>query len=73
MYMEFGTRPLLEVMDALRGDHWLHLNPDADPALVSQIKQRLFNAFFVDTPEWKRAVWDQVSQATAQALDGLAR
>jgi hypothetical protein len=73
MYMEFGTRPLLEVMDALRGDHWLHLNPDADPALASQIKQRLFNAFFVDTPEWKRAVWDQVSQATAQALDGLAR
>lgn len=71
MYMEFGTKPLLEVVHALRGDHWLYQNPQAQPALAASIKQRLFDAFFVDTPEWKRAVVGEVHQAAAQALDNL--
>lgn len=73
MYMEFGTKPLLEVMDALRGDHWRLLHPEAPGALAASIKRRLFEAFFVDTPEWKRDVVTEVRQGVMQALDGLRR
>ncbi len=71
IYMEFGTRPLLEVMHALRGDHWLHLHPDAPAAQAAAIKRRLRDAFYVDTPQWKQAVLAEVRQAVAQGLDGL--
>ncbi len=47
--LEFGTKPLLEVANALRGDHWLHLHQQAPAALKASIKRRLFEAFFVDT------------------------
>ena len=57
--------------NALRGDHWLHLHPEAPAALQASIRQRLFEAFFVDTPEWKRNVVAEVRLAAAQALDGL--
>ncbi len=73
MYMEFGTQPLLKVLRALRGDHWLHLHPQAPPELAQAIKQDLFKAFFEDTDEWKHAVLQQVRQATSQALDHLGR
>ena len=70
--LEFGTKPLLEVADALRGDHWLHLHPDAPVALRTSIKRRLFEAFFVDTPEWKRNVVTEVHATLMKALDGLS-
>ena len=69
--LEFGTKPLLEVANALRGDHWLYLHPETPAALQASIKQRLFDAFFVNTPEWKRNVVAQVRLAAAQALKGL--
>ena len=69
--LEFGTKPLLEVANALRGDHWLHLHPETPPVLQASIRQHLFEAFFVDTPEWKRNVVAEVHLAAAQALDGL--
>ena len=70
--LEFGTKPLREVADALRGDHWLHLHPEAPAALRTSIKRRLFEAFFVDTEEWKRNVVTEVHSAVTQALDGLS-
>ncbi len=73
MYMEFGTQPLLEVMHALRGDHWLYQHAEAPAALKSEIKQRLRKAFYVDTPQWQQAVLTEVRQAALQALDGLVR
>lgn len=71
--LEFGTKPLREVADALRGDHWLHMHPEAPVALRTSIKVRLFEAFFVDTEEWKWNVVTEVRAAVAQALDGLSR
>jgi len=47
--MEYGTQPMEKVMHALRGDHWLHLHPEAPAALRQQIKQDLMDAFYVDT------------------------
>ncbi len=70
--MEYGTQPLTEVMDALRGDHWLHLHPEASPELARQIKQRMMNAFYTDTDAWKGQIVSQARQAMFQAVDGLS-
>jgi hypothetical protein len=71
--MEYGTQAQLQVMQALRGDHWLHLHPDAPDALRQQIKQDLMDAFYVDTDEWRTQIVEQAMQAMHQAITGLSR
>lgn len=69
--LEFGTVPLPQMILALRADHWLHVHPQADPALAAAIRHQLRAAFYPDTDAWKRALWTQGLQATQQALAGL--
>lgn len=72
--LEFGTQPLPQVLQALRADQWLENHPDK-PLRTPQaqaIKQQLFDAFFVDTPQWQAAVLDQGVKAAYAALLGLA-
>jgi len=70
--LEYGTVPVLETFEALRGDAWLRTHPDASPELAAAIKQRMRDAFYLDTPEWKQQVLLQARQAMRQAVDGLA-
>ena len=70
--MEYGTVPMMETFESLRGDHWLRVHPQADPELARRIKQRMRDAFYTDTPEWKHKVLVQARQAMRQAVDGLA-
>ena len=69
--IEYGTRPIREVLDALRGDHWLHLHPGAPDALARAIRRRTLEAFFVDEDRWKEAIVDQARAAMTQAIDAL--
>ncbi|APW40143.1 hypothetical protein RD110_25480 [Rhodoferax koreense] len=71
--LEYGTLPLLQMMQALRGDHWLHQHPEAPPALAADIKRHLLEAFYTDTDAWKGQVISQARQAMFQAVDGLSR
>ncbi len=71
LYMEFGTLPVLQVLHALRGDHWLHLHPDAPAALARRIRQAMWDAFFIDTPHWKQTLVDEVRKSADQALAEL--
>lgn len=70
--LEYGTQAMDKVMYALRGDHWLHLHPEAPPALRQQIKQDLMDAFYVDTDEWRQQIVDQAMDAMHQAARGLS-
>ena len=70
--MEYGTAPISEVIDALRGDHWLLLHPEAPEAVGAAIKARLLAAFYVDSEEWKARVVVQARQALFQAVAGLS-
>ena len=72
MALEYGTQPMEQVMHALRGDHWLHLHPEAPEALRREIKQALMDAFYVDTPEWRQQIVDQAMEALHQAITGLS-
>ena len=69
--MEYGTQPMLEVMHALRGEHWLHQHPEAPAELAREIKQLMLEAFYTDTDAWKGQIISQARQAMFQAVEGL--
>ncbi len=70
--LEYGTQPVLDVLNALRGAHWLALHPQAPEPLAQAIRQRTLAAFYTDTDDWKRQVLAQAREAMFQAVDGLA-
>jgi hypothetical protein len=70
--MEYGTVPVPEVVQALRGEHWLHQHPEAPPELARAIRQRMMDAFYTDTDAWKGQIISQARQAMFQAATGLA-
>jgi hypothetical protein len=73
--LEYGTQPVMTVINALRADHWLHLHQDhpiANAAQAAQIKQQLLAAFYTDTDEWKGQIVSQARQCLFQAVDGLS-
>ena len=61
----------MEVIDALRGDHWLECHPEAEATQGAAIKRRVRDAFYTDTPEWKQRVVEQAVEAAEQAVRGL--
>lgn len=69
--LEYGTAPLAEMLDALRGDHWLALNPHAAPQNAAAIRQRMLDAFYVNTALWRTQVLEQANEALFQAVEGL--
>ncbi len=71
--LEYGTVPVMEVLDALRADQWLENHPEAGAAQREAIKQRMLAAFYTDTEAWKQAVLAQGIEAAMQAVAGLAR
>jgi hypothetical protein len=66
--LEFGTLPVSEVLDALRGDHWLHRHPEADENQRTLIKQAMWKAFYGDTDDWREGVVAQVTDAVRKVL-----
>jgi hypothetical protein len=67
--LEVGTAPVRDVFDALRRDNWLHLNAKPGHRDWRAIKRQIRDAFYPDTAEWKRKVWDHA----AQVVDAAAR
>jgi len=70
--LEYGTRPILEVLTALRADHWLHAIPDRQTPLREGIKRQIRDAFYMDTPAWKAAVYGRAADFVLRASRGLA-
>ena len=69
--LEYGTVPLIDVVQALRAEHWLNNHPDAPAALTQQIKAQMMTAFYTDTDLWRGQIISQARQAMFQAVDGL--
>ncbi len=70
--MEYGTVPVLQVMDAIRAEQWLNLHPEAPAEQAAQIKAQMLAAFYTDTDAWKGQIVSQARQSMFQAVDGLA-
>jgi hypothetical protein len=71
MAMEFGTKSVMEVLNAVRADNWLHAHGDPFSPAGRAIKRQVFDAFFGDTDDWKGMIAGQSLLATRQALKGL--
>ncbi len=69
--MEYGTVPVLDVMHAMRAEHWLNVHPEAPAELAAAIRQQMMDAFYTDTDEWKRKIIAQARESLFQAADGL--
>jgi hypothetical protein len=70
--LEYGTLPIMEMIDALRADQWAENHPDAPEAQRAQIKRQTRDAFYVDTDAWKQQVIEQAFDAAQCAVRGLA-
>ncbi|MEO7392437.1 MAG: M14 family metallopeptidase [Ramlibacter sp.] len=71
MALEYGTVPIMDTLLALRAEQWLHLHPEAPPALAMQIKRLMKEAFYTDTDKWKQSILQQARESLFQAADGL--
>lgn len=69
---EFGTYDFRRVINALRGDHWLHANGTADPDLRQAIKAEIGKALYPDENDWKELVALRGRQLIDRAVAGLA-
>lgn len=69
--LEFGTRPMMEVLTALRADHWLHARGGADAAVRARIQQQMREAFFSESSAWQAAVYGRTADLALRALRGL--
>ena len=70
--LEFGTKPMNDVLTALRADHWLHAVKDRDTPLRATISRQVRDAFYVDTPAWKAATYGRAADMIVRAGRGLA-
>ncbi len=69
--LEFGTRPVTDVLTALRADHWLHLHGGPHAAAAAQIRQQMREAFYTDSAPWQAAVYGRTADLAFRALRGL--
>jgi hypothetical protein len=70
--LEYGTLPVMQVMEALRADQWLQNHPAQSEAQHDAIKRQMRDAFYTDTDAWKQRIVEQSEAAVQQALAGLA-
>lgn len=69
--LEAGTVPLAAMLRALRLANWQdHFAPD--DARAAEIGRAMRDAFYTDTPDWKRAVWEKARICVTAALAALA-
>ena len=72
MALEYGTVPVMETFQALRGEQWLNAHPDAPRELADDIRQRMKDAFYTDTDAWRGKVLAQAREALFEAVEGLS-
>ncbi|HEY8949914.1 MAG TPA: DUF2817 domain-containing protein [Rhizomicrobium sp.] len=70
--LEVGTKPTRDVFAALRRDNCLHLTREPNDPEWAVVKREIRDAFYVDTPEWKRSVWGHAENAVNAALAAIA-
>jgi Protein of unknown function (DUF2817) len=77
MALEFGTVPVLEVLQALRADQWLENSlaqgKIVERAKVLAIKESVKDTFYTNTDTWRGAVTSQTRVAVLQAVMSLEK
>ena len=71
--LEYGTVPLEGVLNAVRADNWLHIHGRLLSDQAREIKAEIRGAFYTETDEWKRQVYERSVDVLERTLAGLAR
>lgn len=71
--LEFGTRPALEVLTALRADHWAHARAPQDTERRKTAQQLMREAFYGDSPPWRAAVYGRTADFVYRACRGFSK
>lgn len=70
--LEFGTVDTLTVIQALRGDAWLHAHGDPRGSEAAPIKAAMRAAFADDGPDWIADLQSRFRSVLAAAFEGVA-
>jgi hypothetical protein len=68
--LEFGTYPMLRMLNALINENWAHHS--RDPA-IDRYRKELVEVFSPDDVSWKRTVYERASAVSQAAMRGLSR
>jgi Protein of unknown function (DUF2817) len=71
--LEYGTVPLEDTLNAVRADNWLHIHGRLISDQGRDIKTEIRAAFYPETDEWKRLVFERSADVLERTLAGLAR
>jgi hypothetical protein len=70
--LEFGTRPMLEVLTALRADHWMYAaGATENNPLRGAIRQHMRTAFYTESSAWQTAVYGRTADFVFRACRAL--
>jgi hypothetical protein len=69
--IEYGTVDIVQVMQALRADAWLHAHGDPRGPDASAIRAAVRAAFADDDPAWLAALWHRFESVVDAALQHL--
>jgi uncharacterized protein DUF2817 len=70
--LEFGTQPALQVLTALRADHWMHTATNVEASLRTSIQRQMREAFYCESSAWQTAVYGRAADFIFRACRGLA-
>lgn len=71
--LEFGTRPVLDVLTALRADHWVHVHAPRDVVRTAAAQRLMRAAFYCETPAWQAAVYGRTADFVFRTCRALAQ
>jgi len=69
--LEFGTAPILDVLEALCLDTWLRNQSEVDADTAALVREIVFAAFCGVTTTWQEAVLARARQVVAEAVQSL--
>ena len=69
--IEYGTVDIVQVMQALRADSWLHSHGDPTAPDASTVRAAVRAAFADDDPSWLAALWPRFESVVDAALHHL--
>jgi Protein of unknown function (DUF2817) len=71
--IEYGTLPVMEVLNALRADNWLYIKGDVNNEQGKAIKKQMRDAFYCDADDWKEMIWNRGISIVQMGLNGLGK
>lgn len=70
--LEYGTKPVDDVLDAVRADAWLHAHGEFGTEQARAIKAQMRAAFYGDAEDWRRMIWERALDVTRRMIRGFA-